>query len=35
MKEHMDSSGHDKSHPCYDSTNKKVLGRLKMNMMEI
>ena len=23
MKEHMDFSGYDKSHPCYDKTNKK------------
>ena len=23
MKEHMDFSGYDKSHPCYDNTNKK------------
>ena len=23
MKEHMDFSGYDKSHPCYDSANKK------------
>ena len=24
MKEHMDFSGYDKSHPCYDNTVKKV-----------
>ena len=29
MKEHMDFSGYDKSHPCYDSTNKKLLGKFK------
>ena len=29
MKEHMDFSGYDKSHPCYDSTNIKVLGKFK------
>ena len=29
MKEHMGFSGYDKSHPCYDSTNKKVLGQFK------
>ena len=29
MKEHMDFSGYGKSHPCYASTNKKVLGKLK------
>ena len=29
MKEHMDSSGYDKSHPCCDNTNKKVLGKFK------
>ena len=29
MKEHMDFSGYDKSHPCYDNTNKKVLGKFK------
>ena len=23
MKEHMDFSGYDESHPCYDNTNKK------------
>ena len=27
MKEHMDFSGYDKPHPCYDTTNKKVLGK--------
>ena len=29
MKEHMDFSGYDKSHHCYDNTNKKVLGKFK------
>ena len=29
MKEHMDFSGYDKSHPCYDNTNKNVLGKFK------
>ena len=29
MKEQMDFSGYDKPHPCYDSTNKKVLGKFK------
>ena len=29
MKEHMDFSGYDKSHPCYDNTNEKVLGKFK------
>ena len=29
MKEHMDFSGYDKPHPCYDNTNKKVLGKSK------
>ena len=29
MKEHMDFSGYDKSHLCYDNTNKKVLGKFK------
>ena len=24
MKEHMDFSGYDKSHPCYDNANKNV-----------
>ena len=32
MKEHMDFSGYDKSHPCYDPTNKKVLGKFKDEM---
>ena len=27
MKENMDFSGYYKSHPCYDNTNKKVLGK--------
>ena len=34
MKEHMEFSGYDKSHPCYDTTNKKVLGKFKTNMMD-
>ena len=25
----MDFSGYDKSHKCYDNTNKKVLGKFK------
>ena len=29
MKEHMGFSGYDKSHPCCDNTNKKVLGKCK------
>ena len=29
IKEHMDLSGYDKSHPCYDPSNKKVLGKFK------
>jgi hypothetical protein len=29
IKEHMDFSGYDKSHPSYDCTNKKVLGKFK------
>ena len=26
---HMDFSGYDKAHKCYDPTNKKVLGKFK------
>ena len=29
MKGHMDFSGYGKSHPCYDNTNKEVLGKFK------
>ena len=29
MKEHMDFSGYDEPHPCYDHTHKKVLGQFK------
>ena len=29
MKKHMDFSGYDKEHKCYDATNKKVLGKFK------
>ena len=29
MKEHLDFSGYAKPHPCYDNTNKKVLGKSK------
>ncbi len=29
LSEHMDFSGYDKSHKCYDNTNKKVLGKFK------
>ena len=29
MKEHMDFSGYGRSHPCYDSTKKKLLGKFK------
>ena len=29
MKEHMVFSGYDESHPCYNDTNKKVLGKFK------
>ena len=29
IKEHMDFSGYDKNHQCYDPTNKKVLGKFK------
>ena len=29
IKEQMDFSGYDKSHKCYDPTNKKVLGKFK------
>ena len=29
LKGHVDFSGYDKSNPCYDSTNKKVLGKFK------
>ena len=29
MKEHMDFSGYDKPHPCYDNTYKKMLGKFK------
>eukprot|EP00438_Fugacium_kawagutii_P020498 Skav224682 [mRNA] locus=scaffold1804:148653:149879:+ [translate_table: standard] len=29
IKEHMDFSGYDKNHPCWDATNKKVLGKFK------
>ena len=29
MKEHMDFSGYDTSHPCYENTNKQVLGKFK------
>ena len=28
----MDFSGYDKNHPCYDPTNKKVLGEFKDEM---
>jgi hypothetical protein len=28
----MDFSGYDKNHPCYDATNKKVLGKFKDEM---
>ena len=34
MKKHVDSSGYDKPHPCYDNTNKrKCWVNLRMNMM--
>ena len=29
IKHEMDFSGYDKSHKCYDNTNKKVLGKFK------
>ena len=29
IKEHMDFSGYDKNHQCYDPTNNKVLGKFK------
>ena len=29
MNNHMDFSGYDKAHKCYDPTNKKVLGKFK------
>ena len=29
MKGHMDFSGYDKPHPCYDNADKKVLGKFK------
>jgi len=32
IKEYMDFSGYDKKHPCYDPTNKKVLGKFKDEM---
>ena len=28
-KEHVDFSGYDEPHPCYDNTNKRVLGKFK------
>ena len=31
IKDYMDFSGYDKNHPCYDATNKKVLGKFKMD----
>ena len=30
----MDFSGYDKNHKCYDATNKKVLGKFRMNAKE-
>ena len=32
LSEYMDFSGYDKKHPCYDPTNKKVLGKFKDEM---
>jgi hypothetical protein len=32
IKDYMDFSGYDKNHPCYDATNKKVLGKFKDEM---
>ena len=29
INDEMDFSGYDKSHKCYDATNKKVLGKFK------
>ena len=29
INKHMDFSGYDKNHKCYDATNKKVLGKFK------
>ena len=29
INKHMDFSGYDKNHTCYDATNKKVLGKFK------
>ena len=29
IKDYMDFSGYDKNHPCYDATNKKVLGKVQ------
>ena len=34
MKEHVDFSGYDTSHPCCDTLMKKCYVNLKMNMME-
>jgi len=32
INDYMDFSGYDKNHPCYDATNKKVLGKFKDEM---
>ena len=32
IKDYMDFSGYDKNHPCYDATNKKILGKFKDEM---
>ena len=32
IKDYMDFSGYDKNHPCFDATNKKVLGKFKDEM---
>ena len=29
IKEYMDCSGYDKSHPCYDNADKKALGKFE------
>ena len=32
IKDYMDFSGYDKNHPCFDATNKRVLGKFKDEM---
>ena len=34
INDEMDFSGYDKNQKCYDATNKKVLGKLRMNAKE-